>query len=177
MDSSGGQLSRSTFRHLSGEERGKMFKLLRRLMLGLSAVSIGVAAGLSNVAFSMTACTVHPGTPRVYEGDSDPNVCNGTSGFDSFYGYGNDDELGGLDGMDRFRGATGNDVMTDGQGNGDNDRSCDGDGFDYVQFQDGDDDDIGHFVIGDGFTDPYQSNQNDGLQSYSANNCPLPNDL
>jgi hypothetical protein len=151
---------------------------LGKLIARFVVIFVGTfVAGSVQVAHGHADCAVRLGTPDVYIGDEHQNICSGNDNFDSFYGEAMGDALSGQGGRDKIRGAHGNDTLTDGQGNGDEDRSCDGDGLDYVQFQDGDPDDIGYFVLGDGEQDLYQANGLDVADFYSeAGGCPLVED-
>lgn len=73
-------------------------------------------------------------------GDEYSNVCRGGLSPDSFFMKGAADTTHGRGSDDAHRGSTGDDDLLDTQ-NGDNDRFCDGGGWDEINMQDGDNND------------------------------------
>ena len=147
----------------------------RLILLAVGAMLTGFLLGEAAPSFAVVECTVIGGDPDRYIGDQFDNVCYGNDNFDSFWGHGDGDDLGGKDGKDHIRGANGWDSLTDGQGDGDEDHSCDGDGKDWMDMFDGDHEDRIHTVIGDGFADEWDLNVHDGHVEYShLVGCPLP---
>ncbi len=104
------------------------------------AALTGSALGLvySAVAHTGSTCTASGSSPQVWQGHEHADTCYAGNGYDSMYGYGDNDTLGGELERDDLRGATGDDTLTDGKGNYDTDSVCDGDGSDYINVADGD---------------------------------------
>lgn len=127
----------------------------------------------STFAGHLNPCTVSGSNPTIHEGDDTANHCTGGSGADSEYGYGADDQLNGGGDRDKLRGATGDDLLFDDLAGNDNDSTCDGNGFDVVDVDDGDIRDDAHFVEGDGYNDPLDRDAGDEANTYSGS-CPIP---
>ncbi|HVM35176.1 MAG TPA: hypothetical protein VM784_07515 [Actinomycetota bacterium] len=111
----------------------------------------------------------------VHTGTSQQNHCLGQDGPDQdyIYGLGSADELGGRQGYDVLKGATGDDRLTDGQGSDDYDGTCHGDGADYSNVYDGDHkDDVYISGENDGDQDRYDKNvYDDVIVVYGS--CPI----
>lgn len=133
-----------------------------------AAALLGTSVGLVYSATAHEGCYVSGSSPQVWEGDEHAQYCYAGNGWDSMYGYGDNDTLGGELERDEIRGATGNDVLTDGKGNFDTDSVCDGDGTDSVNTADSDGRDV--LRSSDG-TFTFYSDQGDSASNVSS--CPF----
>jgi hypothetical protein len=150
-----------------------------RFAVLITAMSVGVVGSfLGARAGHLQSCATRDhGDYRVHEGTDSQNHCLGQDGPDSdyIYGLGSRDELGGQQGYDILKGATGDDELTDGQGTdaGDYDGTCHGAGNDYTNVQDKDGkDDIYMTGEPDGGNDTYTKNDWD-LPHTVSGSCPI----
>jgi hypothetical protein len=137
----------------------------------LVAVSTGFIGGSALRASAHSECWQDPFqfSPNVFYGDDHQNACTFTDGYDSAYGYGEDDDLWGLQGRDELRGAGGGDEIYDKVG-GDTDIACDGSGSDTIDFLDDDGNDHVHEYNGSG-ADQLKLNTGDTDDLHSE--CPV----
>jgi hypothetical protein len=139
------------------------------------AIVVGLLAGSSYSASAHEGCTpVTQGDWTFHYGDEHDNDCDGGAGKDSIYGYAaGDTVLNGGTGRDKIRGATGADTLKDALGNGDVDKTCDGDQVDTIDLVDGDGADTEYDLV-EPFEDNLFLNSGDDRVDYSAaQGCPI----
>jgi Ca2+-binding RTX toxin-like protein len=146
-----------------------------RIAIVLFLASAFLLSPVLNRAQGLTGCTVtQVGDTQVWNGDANPNYCDGGNGKDSMYGYGANDQLFGGTGADLIRGATGDDILDDTAGGLETDKTCDGSGADHSDVADGDGKDTIYWLAEIGDIATYDSNPGgDAVVTYTPNNCPI----
>jgi len=115
--------------------------------------------------------SLHPGWTFHEAREPYRNHCGGHDGKDSINGRSRADDLGGGSGNDVLRGGTEDDVVTDGAGNWDVDRACDGHGEDFVKVADDDPEDT-IWLAEDSYDDFERADPNDAIEFYEGT-CPV----